>query len=152
MRKIRDILVVAAAVTAAGLASTAIASADDGHVYAKATSKAGTESGGSAHADLNFTGKQTLVYNNFVVNDTCPGDNFDVHGRAIAIYMDGTTGYGTWHRDDEPTCEGSGWGPVSGLGFNGSKNIRKAGVQVCVMRPNASDICATDFRDNPYTG
>jgi hypothetical protein len=145
---------VVALVGAALTMSPVVASADsqgDGHVYAKATSVAGTQSGGSAHADLNFTGQRRLVYNNFVVNDTCPGDAFDVRGRAIAIYRDGSTGHGTWHRDPHATCSGDGWGPVSGLEFTASKDIMRAGVQVCVMRPNASDICAADYRDNPYT-
>jgi hypothetical protein len=142
---------VVALVCAAVAMSPVVASADDGHVYAKATSVAGTESGGSAYADLNFTGQRRLVYNNFVVNDTCPGDNYDVHGRAIVIYRDGTAGYGTWHRDPSPTCSGDGWGPYSGLEFTGSKDIMRAGVQVCVMRPEAVDICATDYRSNPFT-
>lgn len=151
MRMSKRFVVVVALICAAITASPVVASAVDGHVFAHATSKTGTYSGGSAYADLNFTGQRSLVYNNFVVNDTCPGDTFDVRGRAIAIYRDGSTGHGEWHRDPHATCSGDGWGPFSGLPFTANKDIMRAGVQVCVMRPDESDICAEDYRENGHT-
>ncbi|MEU8316080.1 hypothetical protein [Micromonospora sp. NPDC048887] len=124
--------------------------AADGHVYAHVqTYPSGGDSGGSTYADLNFTSTRSVTYNNWVINDTCPGDGFRVIARARALLRDGSWANGAWHEDDG-TCGGDAWGPYDGKVLNTSRDIMKAGLQVCVDLGDSLK-CAADFRDNNYT-
>ncbi|TDD62647.1 hypothetical protein E1263_02720 [Kribbella antibiotica] len=126
------------------------AMAADGHVYSRVlTYPSGGTSGGESDADLNFTGARSVTYNNWTINDTCPGDGYRVIGRARALLTNGAYAYGTWH-EDEGTCESADWGPYSNLELNTSTNIVKAGVEICVDL-GSSNKCSTSYRDNPHT-
>ncbi|GAA0627130.1 hypothetical protein HPO96_36110 [Kribbella sandramycini] len=136
-----------AALLAVGLTP---AVAEDGHVYVRVlTYPSGGTSGGESDADLNFTAARSVTYNNWTINDTCPGDGYRVIARARALLSNGNYANGTWHEDDG-TCESDDWGPYSGRELNTSANIVKAGVQVCVDL-GAELKCNTTFRDNPHT-
>lgn len=144
MRLLRTGVVLVAAAFAATLAA-APAQAVDGKVYARVFT--GAESGGSASSYLNFTGKRSMVFGDFHVNDICPGDGKPVSGQAVVRFMDGTKWTGPRHWDDT-TCD-SGYGVDFGnLPFNSSKRIKAAWVRVC-----AGDRCsASNHRDNGHTG
>jgi hypothetical protein len=122
------IAVASAAMLAAGVSP---AMAADGHVYVHVVSPQGGDAGGSSYADLNFTSSTQVVYNNWVINDTCPGDGYRVIARARAYLSNGTWANGTWHEDDG-TCDSPAWGPYDNKELNTSASIVKAGIQVCV--------------------
>jgi hypothetical protein len=105
------------------------------------------DAGATAKAVLSWSGRRTLTYTTFNVNDTCPGDGFRALGRAHAVYRDGSHGYGAWHIDSG--CDGDG-NTLYNLTFTGSKDIMKAGVQACVDLGDRN-VCTSDFQDNPYT-
>jgi hypothetical protein len=136
------------AVGLAAIIGTTPALAADGHVYNKQVTPGHTDAGASAAADLDFRSTTSVIYNNFVVNDVCPGDGYRVFGRAVAVLSDGSVAYGTNHYDTGG-CESGSW-TGTGLGFNTSKRIVKAGVQACVDL-GSTNACATPtYRDNPY--
>ncbi|GAB3920748.1 hypothetical protein GCM10029976_006750 [Kribbella albertanoniae] len=140
-----------AAVSAALLSvGVSPAMAEDGHVRARVqTFPSGGDSGGTSEADLNFTAARSVTYNNWTINDTCPGDGYRVIARARALLTNGSYANGAWHEDDG-TCESAQWGPYSGRELNTSYNIVKAGIQVCVDL-GSSLKCESEFRDNPHT-
>ncbi len=141
------IAVASAAMLSVGLSP---AMAEDGHVYTHvATYPSGGDSGGSSYADLNFTAARSVTYNNWVINDTCPGDGYRVIARARALLSNGSYANGAWHEDDG-TCESDAWGPYDGKELNTSSNIVKAGIQVCVDL-GSSLKCEAQYRDNPHT-
>jgi hypothetical protein len=141
---------VAAVSAALVIASPIPASAEDGHIYVHVqTYPSGGDSGGSTYADLNFTSARSVTYNNWVINDTCPGDTFRVIARARALLRDGSWANGTWHEDDG-TCESDAWGPFDGRELNTSRDIMKAGLQVCVDL-GSSLKCEAEYRDNNHT-
>lgn len=126
------------------------AMAADGHVSVHVqTYPSGGDSGGTTYADLNFTSARQVVYNNWVINDTCPGDGYRVIARARAQLRDGSWANGAWHEDDG-TCESDAWGPYDGRELNTSRDIMKAGLQVCVDLGDSLK-CAADYRDNNHT-
>lgn len=126
------------------------AMAEDGHIYVHvSTFPSGGDSGGSSYADLNFTADRSVTYNNWVINDTCPGDGYRVIARARAQLRSGAYANGSWHEDDG-TCESDAWGPYDGKELNTSGDIMRAGIQVCVDL-GSSLKCETEFRDNPHT-
>ena len=139
------------AVSAALLvASPTPAMAVDGHVYVHVqTYPSGGDEGGSTYADLNFTSARQVVYNNWVINDTCPGDGYRVIARARALLRNGNWATGAWHEDDGK-CDSDAWGPYDGKELNTSSDIMKAGLQVCVDL-GASLRCEADYRDNDHT-
>ncbi|WP_328990658.1 hypothetical protein OG394_30770 [Kribbella sp. NBC_01245] len=140
------------AATSAALLTLGItpAMAEDGHIYVHvATFPSGGDSGGSSYADLNFTADRSVTYNNWVINDTCPGDGYRVIARARAQLRSGAYANGSWHEDDG-TCESDAWGPYDGKELNTSGDIMRAGIQVCVDL-GSSLKCETEFRDNPHT-
>jgi hypothetical protein len=141
---------IAVASAALLIAGPAPAMAEDGHVYVHVqTYASGGDSGGSAYADLNFTGDRSVTYNNWVINDTCPGDGYRVIGRVRALKRDGTWANGAWH-EDGGTCESAPWGPYDNKELNTSGDIMKAGLQVCVDLGDRLK-CAEQYRDNPHT-
>ncbi|MEH0938118.1 hypothetical protein [Micromonospora psammae] len=141
---------IGAAAAALLVASPTPAMADDGHVSVHVqTYPSGGDSGGTTYADLNFTSARSVTYNNWVINDTCPGDGYRVIARARALLRDGTWANGVWHEDDG-TCESAPWGPYDGKELNTTRDIMKAGLQVCVDL-GSSLKCDADFRDNPHT-
>ncbi|MFF1823369.1 hypothetical protein ACFVWG_39070 [Kribbella sp. NPDC058245] len=141
------IAVASAALLSVGLSP---AMAEDGHVYVHAaTYPSGGDSGGSSYADLDFTSARQVVYNNWIVNDTCPGDGYNVEARAYALLSNGTYAKGDWHVDDGG-CDSADWGPYSGKELNTTSNIVKAGIQVCVILESSLK-CEVEYRDNPHT-
>lgn len=140
------------AVASAALLSVGLtpAMAADGHVHTRVyTFPSGGTAGGESDADLNFTAARSVTYNNWTINDTCPGDGYRVIGRARALLSNGTYANGAWHEDDG-TCESADWGPYDGLELNTSGNIVKAGIQVCVDLGSTLK-CEAEYRDNPHT-
>ncbi|GAB2651400.1 hypothetical protein [Kribbella swartbergensis] len=140
------------AVGSAALLSVGLtpAMAADGHVYARVyTYPSGGTSGGETDADLNFTAARSVTYNNWTINDVCPGDGYRVIARARAQLRNGTFANGVWHEDDG-LCESDEWGPYDGKELNTSGDIMKAGLQVCVDLGDTLK-CHAEFRDNPHT-
>jgi hypothetical protein len=119
------------------------AMAADGHVSVHVVSPQGGDAGGSTYADLNFTSARQVVYNNWSINDTCPGDGYRVLGRARALLANGTWALGTWH-EDAGTCESDAWGPYDNKELNTSSNIVKAGLEVCIDL-GATMKCKTEY-------
>lgn len=117
------------------------------HVLAHQSTPGLVGAGATAKAELSWTGRRTLTYKVFNVNDTCPGDGYRALGRAHALYRDGTSGYGAWHVDSG--CDGDG-NTLYNLTFTASKDIMNAGVQACVDLGDRN-LCKSDFQDNPYT-
>jgi hypothetical protein len=141
------IAVASAAMLSVGLSP---AMAADGHVSVHvATYPSGGDSGGTTYADLDFTSARQVVYDNWVINDTCPGDGYRVIARARALLSNGSYANGTWHEDDG-TCESDSWGPYDNKELNTSSNIVKAGLQVCVDLGSTLK-CEVEYRDNPHT-
>ncbi|MFI2663069.1 hypothetical protein [Micromonospora carbonacea] len=133
------------------VASPMPAMAEDGPVYARVWTypSGGSGEGGETRADLNFTSARSVTYNNWTINDICPGDNYRVIARARAQLRDGSWANGTWHEDDG-TCDSDAWGPYDGKELNTSRDIMKAGLQVCVdLGPSLK--CEAEYRDNGHT-
>lgn len=146
--KLRAVIGVGVAGLAA-IAGTMPASAADGHVYNKEVTPGHTTAGASAAADLVFKSTTKVIYNNFTVNDVCPGDGYRVFGRAVAVLSDGSTIHGTNHYDTGG-CESGAWKSTVPLPLNTSKRIVKAGVQACVDL-GSTNVCASPtYRDNPH--
>jgi hypothetical protein len=137
------------AVGLAAVIGTTPALALDGHVYNKEITPGHTSAGASAAADLTFKSTTYVIYDNFTVNDICPGDGYRVFGRAAAVLSDGSTIYGAKHYD-EGGCDSAAWSTDEHLGLTASKRIVKAGIQACVDL-GSTNACATPtYRDNPH--
>lgn len=124
------------------------ASAADRHVVAHVDSPGkAAGNGATALGDINKTASNKLVVSNAYVNDTCAndgsGDGYGAWGRVHVIYANGTSGYGSWHKD-LGGCDGvpakTDWGT-----FTGSGTIVKAGFQACVYDGSTQKACASEY-------
>ena len=147
MKRFLSVIPVAATAVAVGVLAAGPASAatiGDGDVYAKVT-LSGSGNGGSVSSHINFYDRNTVVFENFKVNDVCPADGYAPTGYIVVKFGDGTSYQGPGHTDDT-TCD-SGTGVNFGnLSPTTSKHIVEAWVKVC---ENGS--CATSAHlGNPY--
>lgn len=144
--KLRAVIGVGA-VALVSIAGAMPASAN-GDVYSKAVTPGQSTAGASAKAHVVFTGARTLTYDNFTVNDVCPGDGYRAMGQAVVRYTDGTTYYGPAHFDTGG-CESGTWS--DDLPFSGSKNVLWAGVRACVDLGSTYSCASANYVYNQYT-
>jgi hypothetical protein len=143
--KIRALIGVAA-VGAASIVGAMPASAN-GDVYSKAVTPGYTDAGASAKAHVVFNSRTSITYQNFTVNDVCPGDNYRAMGQAVVRYADGTTYYGPEHFNSG--CTSDPWF-ASSLPFSSSKRIVWAGVRACVDLGSTYSCAAPNYVYNQY--
>lgn len=106
--------------------------------------------GGEAQATVDFVSRTVVVWRDFTVQDTCPGDGLPVRARPEWTYADGTRGVGAW-RADTNGCgqDGTNFGDIR---ISRSKAVARVAMTVCVYSQSEGNLrCATSQgRDNQY--
>ena len=110
----------------------------------------GGESRGYVQADVDFRSRTTVVWQDFLVRDVCPGDGRPVRARVGWTNADGTQGVGSWKADTNGCGpDGTNFGDIWHIG---SKSVARAWMTVCVYTESGgNEVCANSpGRDNPH--